>query len=541
MRPPLGLSAVLTDANGASTRRGSEDLNPENIPQGLTWSTQRMQGFAAGSLSLARRIDRDYVDVHLADSVDLVGDDGSTAYEGRVSALPRSMDTAHSMGVQLQGWMAETKRSKFTEIYVDRDLSQWGAMSRGGRAANLAAGYTIFDPGISSDRTLGVAALTTEVQDSWPVLPLCQAFYDAGDARIGKIYYTWTRTGSMGTAAPWVWQIGVSASDAATAPSEGTGSLAAAGPSSGTFMAVSECRYGIIELYYNAAAGSAGYRYGLDWTNLAVYGRHGLPLIGTTAPYGVAASDVLRHLISSYCPKLNTAGIRDTTYPIPQLAFRDRTFPYDAILELNKHHLWDCSVWENRTVHYGGIDLTDYDWEIRLDDPGVTTSLQGDDLDQLANGIAVQFPNVQTGQTQVITPDEYPELLDTSVENPFNQHGDKAWTEYSLSFPTTLDAALQIGRAALAEYNAPKAPGTITAQHYIRDRQGHWQPVWKVRANQRVAITSSSSLSDRPRIIHETTYTHDSHSLSMAVDSTFKRLDAEIDRISTALAAAGLT
>ena len=277
--------------------------------------------------------------------------------------------------------------------------------------------------------------------------------------------------------------------------------------------------------------------HGFLFRTIAVYGDHRLTPRGSD-PGGFYASDVIRDITSRFCSQLSTAGVLDTSYPIPHLVFKERTDPYDAFLAVNAYHLWNLAVWENKTLHYTPTDLTDYDWEIRLSDPGVRVDLQGDSTEQLANGIVVQFDNVATGARETLTPDAYPDLKDSSVDNPANVHGLTLWTDYQLSVPATKDAALQIGRAALAEYNQPKAAGSITASHHIRDRAGHWQPVWKVRAGDRVSITDHAN--DRPRRIHETSYQHDERQVTIAVDSTMQRLDAVIDRISTALAAANL-
>jgi hypothetical protein len=164
--------------------------------------------------------------------------------------------------------------------------------------------------------------------------------------------------------------------------------------------------------------------------------------------------------------------------------------------------------------------------------------LQGDSTSDLANGIAVSYQDVATARPGRLTPDSHAELRDPNDSNPATLHGLNVWTELSLSSPTTSDAALQLGRAALAEYNQPKSPGTINVQGHIRDRAGHYQPVWKVRAGDRIIISDHAN--DRPRLVVESDYQHDTKTISLAVDSSFKRLDAVLDRLGTALRASGL-
>lgn len=545
--PPLGLSVVVTRPDGTTTRWGADSPRAQDVPQDITFRTQRMHGFADGGCSLARPIDRDHPDVGLLDGIELIGDDGSIAYEGRVAALPRSMESTHAFGVQAQGWMAETRRRKLTGLYVDRDMGQWQPAALE-RRNNLAGTYPITaDPSTGSDTTGNPAVILrlTRFGNPGAVREIAAGLYRAPDGEeIGSVYYDVATRDLINntalTGGTWTAVLALGDTDKFAAFNASANLAAGA---TGTLTAATQTRTcAEMQLYFNASGAVDG-DWQAAWRRLAVYGTHGLTKRAALAagePSGLYASDIIRHIIQTSCPKLRTSGIRDTSYPIPHVVFRERTHPYDAMLEVNKYHLWDCSVWENRTVHYNKVDLTDYDWEVRLDDPGVSTTLQGDEADDLANGIVVEFDDLQSGRRRVLTPTDYAELRDESVENPLNQHGDDGWTELALSTPTIKDAALEAGRAALAEHNQPKAPGTITVRGHVRNRQGHWQPVWKVRAGDRVVISSSSSLSDRPRMIQETTYTHDGQTATIAVDSTFKRLEAVFDRLASAVSAAGI-
>lgn len=540
--PPLGLSVNLTDANGVVTRLGSEDSNPEDVPTNITWRTAR-DGFGDASMTLNRRIDRDYVDAGLLDEVEIVGADGTTAYEGRIGAAPRTFDASHSVNLQFAGWISHARDRQFTEIYVDRDLNQWGDVRRARQLALANAQLGYFSPSIVGNSTTSSPAVRTSLVGAWPADAESVAFYDSGAiARIGAVWYQWEKATNINAAdANWVWYVATPTQED-LGGGEVSGTLRAAGPGSGYFTPVlsNTYRYAYARLTYTAVGGGAQVDYPIFW-QLAVYGSHGLTRTGTD-PGGFVASDVMRDVASRFCPKLNTAGIQATTYAIPHLVFRDLTHPYDAFLEVNKYHLWDFAVWEDKTLYYQPVDLTDYDWEVRLDDHDypATVSLQGDSTQDLANGVTVQYQDLLTGVPNVLLPTDYAELRDPSVDNPFTTHGYNGWTSYQISVPTTQDAALQIGRAALAEFNQPQAPGSITIGPHIRDRAGHAQPAWRVRAGQRVAITSSTSLSDRPRMISETTYDHDSGKVSINLDGGVKRLDAIVDRIATALQAANL-
>lgn len=542
VRPPLGLSVNITDASGAVKQWHSHVPSAEDRPRNLQFGSRRMHGHATMSVDLARRIDRDYVDVHLLDNAEVVGADGTTAWDGRVGALPRSADTTHTLSLQCAGWMAHARDRKFTGVYVDRDLNNFTNPSSYQQLVNDGMTYPPGGSVTVRPDTSGTPALVQQfdrLANTAPGGPILtsRTWYDLGAGNaIGALYYDMVSV-NVGVG----WTIGAVLEDQDYhSGGETTGALGTA--AAGYYIPSGSARRFISLMFYYTGTITADGLWQAQWRKLAVYGDHGLERHGDD-PGGLYASDVIRHIINNYCPKLSTAGITDTSYPIPHLTFRDPIDPYDAFLEINKYHLWDLSVWDGRTVHYGPTDLTDYDWEVRLGDPGTSTTLQGDSTENLANGIAVTFTNVATGATERLIPSDYAELRDDAVENPANQHGLQVWTEYNLSAPATRDAALQIGRAALAEYNQPQAPGSITVGPYVRDRAGHWQPYWKIRANDRVAITSSMSLSDRPRVIQEVSHsqTPDGGGRAvMAVDSTFRTLPAVLDRIGTALTAANL-
>jgi hypothetical protein len=544
MTIPLDLFAEVTTGSGARYKWDANQA-PGSRPQHLRFSTKIGEGFSDGSAQLARRIDQDYPDLNLVDTVTITGADGSVAYEGRITSMPRDLSDTHSIGLTLAGWMSHAKDRKFREIYVNRDLTSFGGMGVQ-RKLNLIAGVVDGEgPTVVADVTNGIPALETTFTGAWGRAHVCEAWYDAGGIPLGSIYYAWKRNGIPDPAdTHWHWFVSLASDDVLTGGTyDQSAELRAAGPSSGTLAATTATRnFAMVQQYYDVAGGGDGINYGILWTCLAVYGTHGLTKQGTedaTHAKGFYASDVMKDIASRFCPSLDISGVEDTTFVIEQLAFIDPTFPYDAFLELNKYHLWRMAVWEDKRLDFGPYDLTDYDWEIRTDDPGTTFAPQGPSTDTLCNGIVVTYNQLPTGRLDVLTPDEHTELKDPSPENPWNQHGLDHWDEITISTPVMQATALQLGQAALADRNRPKTPGTITVNGYIRDRAGNKQPVWKVRAGDTISITNFPN--DSPRLIVETDYDDDAKQITIAIDKPFALLDAYLDRVGNALAAAGLT
>jgi hypothetical protein len=534
-KPNLGLIVEITTAEGTRYQWGKGSNSPADVPQGLTFSTRLGDGFADASVTLHRRIDRDWPDINLYDDVALIGMDGSVAYEGRVAANPRSISTAHSMNVVCAGWMAHTRDRKMIEVYVDRNSSSWTDPPLSRRVAAVIAGES--SALITADSSHGLS--WTVPDQALPANTSTELYYTAPPGcLIVQAQFVGTRNGAF-TSFEGPTLFGNSTEDLTGGSLEAVGMTLDGNLQASTFSAAQ--RYVMIRAKTTGAVTPAS-AWLQSLSTIAVYGTALTQRAQSPDPPGFYASDIIRDVVGRFCPLLNTNGVQDTTYIIPQAAYLDPTDPFDVIADVNKYHRWQFYVWENKTFTYAPIDLSDYDWAIDYFDPGVTLDLQGDSTDDGAfNGICVNFTDLGTGKPNRLTPDTNSELADTDPENPANRRGIDHWDEISLSSPTTSDGAIQIGRAALAEKNTPKGQGTITIQGHVKDRAGHWQQGWKVRAGDRVAIVSSTSLSDRPRLISETSWDNDSKTLSITVESPPARLDAVLDRIQTALSAAGLS
>jgi hypothetical protein len=368
---------------------------------------------------------------------------------------------------------------------------------------------------------------------------IAEATYDAEDIdTISAIWYDVLTRDAAGTVLnPANWEVALQTSVRADGNPlvDSTGSLASG--STGFLVTTDTATRFAYAMQYLLADVTADGSWN-SWWNVAVYGSSGIDLAGETLPLGVTASNVIRH-VATYCPMLNTAGVQDTGHVIGHLAFRDRTDPYDAFLEVNRYHRWELAVWEDRTLHFFPADFTKADWVVRTDDPGVGIQLQGDSAENLANGIVIQFEDVVTGNSRTITPDQDARLQDLSELNPVNRSaGYPVWTEQTLSTPCTYEDAVAVGGALLAEFNQPKAPGGITLGPWVRDRYGVEHPSHKVRSMETIAVEDLPN--DRPRLITSTDYNDDSRQMSVGVEGGVYRVDAWLDRLATAAQAQNL-
>ena len=535
----LELTVQITKPDGRAYQWDGAGF-AEDVPTGIVCTTKRQEGFSTASLTLPRRIDQDHPDIELRDELEIHSVNGDVVWEGFVTAAPRSLDDGHSIDIQATGHMAHAKNRKMVEVYVDRDISQWREPSLNERVARGVAGWAQDkDYTVSSERGL---AFTGQAGTQIPANAVTSKVYRMPEGgTIAKIHYQGTQVNTSNVEAATLYtdadpDMDSAASTALTLD----GTLRSATPT--TAERYAELRARATATHTPGAAAP----FTRTLPHLAVFGgqvaTHANGTVPDTGvagePHGVYASEVMEHLIQTYCPKLTWAG-QDSTYPIAQLAFRDLTFPYDAMLACNAFHLLDLACWENKTVYWSAVDLNDWDWEVSLEDPGFKVSLEGDsDDDSGYNGIVIQYTDLLTGEAKILWPDEHDELTDTDELNPANRHGDEHWADETLTNPCLEADALQMGRMLLAEKNQPKSPGQYTVTGFLRDRAGNWQPGWKVRAGQRIVIVDHPNR--RPRLITETSWSADSHTLTLATDSAIQRVDAIVDRLTTSLTAAGL-
>lgn len=537
-KPPLGLSVVSIAADGSEQTWWSGDKYAYNRPQQLSFRNRIGEGFSDGGTTLARRVDRDYNDLELYNDIVVVGDDGQIPYEGRIGATPRTTSGGHSISVQTTGHMAHAKDQKFREPYVDRDLSAWGSASRARQAQILGASRAYTNPQNTSDTFNAAPGVRTGLTEPWPADSESSAWYDAGPGcTVGQVYYSW-ETYVLSTAdASWLWAVYVYENDDLSGTSENTGNLRTG--VSGFFTPGTPRRYAAVRLNNSVAnTGTTGREFGLFWKSLAVYGGHGLPRRGPD-PGGLYASDVITNIAQRFCPKLNTAGVEATDLVIPHIVFKDRTTPFDAFLLLNGPHGYELAVWENKTLYFRPYDLSDYDWQVRMDQPGVDLSLQGDTTEELANYAVVEFDNVATGQRDQVSPSDDSSLEDTTVDHPATRHGLDVELTVGLTFPTTKEVAIAFGQSYLNEFNRPKNRGQITVQGHILDRAGHWIQPWMVRAGQTISVVDHPN--DSPRLITEAAYDHPSRTVTISTDNgELNQLEAVVDYIKTSLTAGNL-
>jgi hypothetical protein len=527
-KPDATLSVEVSMPNGERIRWDAASAFPTRVPIDPSFSTASGEGFTGASAVLRRPTDRTYPDLALLNRVRFIGGNGFVAFDGRAQGVP----VGETFTIDAEGWISHCRQRKFTDLIIDRDVSQWDDMAAVQKDRFVAATFGGFESPTAGD---GLVRLElTRVAQAGIAGKMSAAQYQApAGSAIGSVSCGFTAPVAL--ASPWLFGLTLSLDRSGGTAAGGTSQTALTGSVTLTQApTATPARHSLIYMRHNGALTADG-RWTLQCVPV-VYGDHGLtPYTRDDGQAGFVASDVLRYLAGRYAPKLDLSGIQSTTYPIAQMVWREPIDFADAAKQLNSFHLWRLGVWENARMDFAPYDYSKADWQVRDGFDGVTVETTGDTTAEIFNGCAVNFRDL-TGAEQRLTPFDAAELRDSSDWIAANQWGDAAWMELDISWLCSATDAAFIGSIALAEANRAKRPSTITVPMHIRDIDGGWHPSWEVRADQTIAVMNQAV--PTPRLITATEWRD--HSLKISTDNTIDSLAAVQTRIASALAAAGI-
>ena len=120
---------------------------------------------------------------------------------------------------------------------------------------------------------------------------------------------------------------------------------------------------------------------------------------------------------------------------------------------------------------------------------------------------------------------------DTSSSNPVNAHGlGSKWVQLSISFPTTLAGATQIGAVYLAERSLAGRRGTVTLTGTATHPTEGKVPCWRVRSGDWISLKDLNGATV-PRKVISKTYSHSNRTVRLELDNTSAKLDSILARV----------
>lgn len=540
------LAFYVRRVDGTEKRIAGDEPEAEDIGRNFGFGTSIPGGYGNSNLALTRDPRILYGDFDLFDEFIARGPGGESAFEGYDIEIPNT--GSEEVGLVATGWASSLKDNPtLQEIYVDKDLTRWGPAGAARKITMIGSNFTPYDPQVIVDPTTGEPAIELGWVGQWvaPWKPRGEAWLDCGPSgRAAKVIFSWKLVGAGG-AAPWNLFIVSQPTDNSGSEEISADLRDTIGDSgSAVFTPTAKNRFVRFRFEYEGTpAGADGQPFKCLIRNVTVVGNHSVPL---TASNGVLASDVVADIIRRAAPYLAyTVGpegsIQASTFSIPHLIYPEPVAPEDAILQASKYDVPDWGVYNDRLFFWRSPEAGRL-WVARQGDSGTTLQDVGKQADDVYNGVLVQFTD-PSGKTFMVGPPGTPgcdftdaSLKDYSETNPLNERGRTRLGKLTVSAVTTLSGAVQLGARWLQEELAVSDRGSAVVTGFAQDSAGIIEPVWKVRAGDRIRFDDADG---RERRIIETNYSHEERTNSLTLDSTPHRLDALMERMQVVLTAVG--
>jgi hypothetical protein len=545
------LACNLYANDGSVLRFGPDEADAQNVVTDVTFGTEVPGwGWAEGSVKLSRPGGLSSLDANLFSQAHIYDESGQTVYRGRVAKLGRSGATG--LEVELEGPLAHLDDDQTARmIYRDADLSNWGGMSRARKLVLDAASVrTVGDAESTFDGSGQPALQLLYDGGSWAASwgPRVEGWYDAGP---GLLVSKFVATLQMSAVLQFVYSPAsgmrcmVQAGDSDSVAADFY-VVAAAAASQLVNQALTTARRCVsVELFYNNtgafALGDAAQLMAL-WSNVAVYGNHGLTVRGTEPSAGFYASDVVADAIARWAPLVSVApaGIEQSTYVIPHLAFRDFGATAREIIEAVSLYGasgfqppdWGCYedgfFWKTPGT-YGRT------WRLRRDQ-GAAPIDEGPTTETRCNGFVVTYTDA-SGDPRTVGPPgsgadyETDQLADTSPTNPVNAAGiPRRYGSRDVGI-TSQEGAVLLGTLLLKDANTRRYSGSVDLAGPVFDAAGNEYPPYMVRAGDYAVFEDDEDTT--PKKIVSTNYSGGSTSASLdnkstSIDTLLSQLDVAI-------------
>lgn len=544
--PPQRLSVNAYTPSGSVYRWAEDEKDAANVPSGLSFSSTIPGGFEQLSCTLPRKPGIDYPDLERLTTL-VVSGPGSTRWEGRLERAPRTSGDQMSVTPNAVGWQAHLEDDKSARmIYIDRDLGSWQTMSRAHRSAFIAASITPNDGQVDSDPTSGTPAISLSIPgNASTTRQAAEMLYDAGVGQsISKIAYEFVRGANVTSSYTAI----VSTDDTDDFSADNpTSNLAASASSTSSLAGRAGDRFGLLQLVTPSGdGGTDGLLHDVTFRNMAVFGNHGLTVRTSSGFDGFYASDVVAHAVRTWAPLLNlttgaTGTVTDSSFVIPQLAFKDPTTAAGIISSANRYHLRDWAVWEDKTFYYHDRGARGNSWRARIAPSQLSET--GPQVDRLYNGVVVRFQDVD-GTSKTVGPpgsgcDTTSDLLeDDSSDNPVNELGIKRWAQLDIGGVAVPAAAAEAGWRFLYYANQFDTSGQAQLVGVVEDDKGILHAASEVLAGDTISFVDAADTSARR--ITKTSYDHASRTCTIDLDAPPDGLDALLQRWQVTLNPLGL-
>ncbi len=482
-------------------------------------------GQTSASLTVAR--DPDLRDLDPYDELVIRDAGGVEVWSGYGVEYPARDDSGPSIEINASGWSAYLKDNPPPALLgVDRRFDAWHEPPASRKSVSLSFVANFNDRILADSSGGGLSFLgpsgETLIQWSWSELD-----YEApAGALVSRVDYKGTQVNATAIAAPAI------AYGSDEAFFSGTGTVAATLNDTVQSAVIPSRRFLHVSAQATAASTPAvGSQFLRRWSQIAVYGDHGIPLLDNAddGMKGLLASDVIAWGLRRACPML-IPEISPSTFVIPQLVETSLEDMEALILKVNATEMFDWGCFGRRFVYRppdsGRI------WIVRAADPGVTLNDAGTQGEDLYTRAIVSYSDFGGRSLKAGYPgsgvDTESSLLVDTTNNLLTQKDRPRTLQLSLTAPSTANRAIQVGQVALQEKARMNLRGEATLTGEAQDSNGVWRSVAQIQAGDRIIFADRDWITRR---IVDLNYSDATDTCSISLDSTPARLDAILERM----------
>jgi hypothetical protein len=562
-RPPMRQYLLVTPPGGRAFRWGEDDRDPQGCLIDLEDSDTAPGGHAElrATVPLGNP-GRSKVEprMPMGSKVELFSATHDRLWQGRLTRPGQSSVTSRTLTSVAVGYQAHLTDDESVQcIPIDQDMTAWGSPSTrqiadwsaasiniNGQVALLPAGDPAAGnhPAIShSWGQMNPSATNPDVAMSW---------YDSGGVDIGRVTVGEFVHVKGGTGGNWITQVDAAPDDTGN-EAETLHNYKATTAASATYSVSPEKSHLRLLSFLNEAAAGELVNIENQYRGIVVQDRSEIPTYGAWPNQGVLASDVIAYVLARWAPLINfTTGshgsLKPSSYPIPQLAFKEWTTAQEVILAALKYELLEWGVWPgpngsptfylNRRGEREGRKR----WRARVG-PANLESV-GNSLSQTRNAMLVSYADPDGTMRWVGPPGSNcritsEALIDQDPLNPANEAGIKAWGRASLRGIGSPEAAITLGAERLAASKELDGTGKARLTGYVEDEYGQEWPYYHVHGGDLIEFVDASI--PGYRYIIDAQRSRSSRSVAIELDAPPDATDVALERDSVALAVLGLS
>lgn len=402
------------------------------------------------------------------------------AWEGRVKEVQRSLG-AKTL-IQCEGYGARLKDQETSMVFVDRDLTRWGGLTTARLLSLTEANWTQGSASVAPAEGSNTPAIVQKIVGAWasPAKPQVESWYDAGPENlINAIYYN-LASNPNATAPAFIEVIWVQGPEQTSGTFEGTGNLHPS--SSGLWTPTKKLRRGQLQFAYNETpAGADAYEYFATWSELAVYGTHGLTLRGS-GPYGLYAGDIVRW-VAEKCEGIKPGVINEASfYTVPHAVYYVPIEQQQIVADMAKLVGYHWGVWESlnylTTNQEPRLDFRPYPGE---NEPTAYTMRRDCETLDIREDLSSQYNTAQVSFSEASG--EQGEVK-VSVPNPILETAGISDRTVSLNLGLATPASAEAyGELALEVLQLQaRVVGAASISESVRTMMGGELPPWMLRS-----------------------------------------------------------